>query len=101
MFLKALKQWWNNLRSDEEKVEVITRRGFDITLPKQVYKNLKRQNITISMIIYRNKPSCIQLSKCENGKQRYVGTLKQHMKVRYFKDGNNCNFRFSNLVHYN
>jgi len=81
-----------------KKYTTIVRRDIEITLPKKVYKKLAAESIDISLVKSKGKPSCVQLTSYENGKQIYHGTLKAYMNVKSFKDGNVCNFRENNLI---
>lgn len=76
----------------------ITRRDYDIILPKKVYKALLAEGIDISLVKSKGRPSCVQLTSYENGKQVYRGTLKSYMGVKKFKDKNVCNFKYNNLI---
>ena len=76
----------------------INRRGYDIILPKAVYKELTAKSIDISLVKSKGKPSCVQLTSYHNRKQVYHGTLKSYMGVKRFKNGNVCDFRTSNLI---
>lgn len=97
MFLIWLKNLWNKLFGKKESLTTIVRRGFEIILPIEIYNALAIEKVFISVVLYKGKPSCIQLCKNIEGKAVYVGTLKDYMKVKSFKDGNNCNFAYSNI----
>lgn len=97
MFLTWLKNLWNKLFGKKESLTTIVRRGFEIILPIEIYNALNIEKISISVVLYKGKPSCIQLTKIIDGKAAYLGTLKDYMKVKSFKDGNNCNFAYSNI----
>lgn len=76
----------------------ITRRDFDIVLPKKVYKELTAKGIDISLVKSKGRPSCVQLTSYVDGKQIYHGTLKAYMGFKKFKNNNVCDFRYNNLV---
>ena len=80
------------------KYIVITRRDVAIRLPKKVYKELKAKGIDISLVKSNGKPSCVQLTAYENGKQIYKGTLKAYMNVKKFKTKDICDFHKDNLI---
>lgn len=81
-----------------KRYTTIVRRDTKIVLPSSVYKTLKSQGIDISLVKSKGKPSCVQLTSYNGGKQIYHGTLKAYMNVKSFKDGNICNFRANNLI---
>jgi len=81
-----------------KRYTTIVRRDTKIVLPRTVYKALKAKGIDISLVKSKGKPSCVQLTSYDEGKQIYHGTLKAYMKVKSFKDGNICNFRTNNII---
>ena len=76
----------------------INRRGFDITLPKAVFKELNAKGIDISLVKSKGLPSCVQLTSYNDKKQIYHGTLKAYMGAKRFKNGNVCDFHLNNLI---
>jgi len=76
------------------KYTTITRRGYEITLPTNVYKNLCKQNIYIGLVLSGKSSMTVQ---CTDG-TRYLGTLKSYMGAKGFKNGNPCDFHISNLI---
>lgn len=71
----------------------LVRRGYDIVLPTDVYNKIEKKGYNVSLVI--NKYSgTVQLTK----NNKYVGTLKNYMGVKSFKNGNPCDFHVSNLV---
>lgn len=79
--------------------KVYNRCGFDIRVPMDIAGELDAKGYCISLTKYKGQPSCVQLSKAVEGKSKYVGTLKNFMHVESFKDGNVCNFNYSNLIY--
>lgn len=82
----------------------ITRRGYTITLPKSVIKECKKNNYSIGLVMYNNKPNTVQVVqnkynlKTKKMSTKYIGTMKDCLGVVGFKDGNPCNFKKSNLI---
>ena len=76
----------------------LVRRDTKIILPYKVYETLYSDGIDISLIKNKGKPSCVQLTSYEDGKQVYRGTLKTYMGVKGFKNGNVCDFRMKNII---
>jgi len=103
----SLLSWFKNLfknskkccsEASEAKYTTITRRGYDIIIPTETYDKLLALNYTFGLTLYKGKPSSVQLSVTEDGKQKYKGTLKDWLNVKSFKDGNVCNFKLENIV---
>lgn len=85
----------------EEPLEDITeveRRGMKILIPTKVWKELEEKNYSISVIIYKGNPSSVQILKNENGKCKYISTLKAYMNIKSFVNGNPCDYRKENLI---
>ena len=77
------------------KYTKLNRRGYEVVLPTSVYTEVKGCGCNIGLVLNAKKePSSVQLFK----DNKYVGTLKEAMGVKAFKDGNPCNFRVSNLI---
>lgn len=86
----------NNSMSDCIK---ITRRNFNIIIPIEVYNELLKNNLNISLSLTKTgEPSSVQLHTTIEGKSKYVSTLKTFMNVKSFKDGNVCNFNKNNII---
>lgn len=75
------------------KYTKLNRRGYEVVLPTSVYNELRDNHINIGLVM-RGNSKTVQLT---SGTQ-YMGTLKEAMGVKAFKDGNPCNFRVSNLI---
>ena len=75
------------------KYTKLNRRGYEVVLPTSVYNELRDNHINIGLVM-RGNSKTVQLT---SGTQ-YMGTLKEAMGVKAFKDGNPCNFRISNLI---
>lgn len=75
------------------KYTKLNRRGYEVVLPTSVYNELRDNHINIGLVM-RGNSKTVQLT---SGTQ-YIGTLKEAMGVKAFKDGNPCNFRISNLI---
>ena len=88
----------NKKAMDNENI-VLQYKDYSVILPKDVYMDLKSKNICINAVKYKGKPSCIQLNRSINGKTEYMGTLKNFMNVKSFKDKNVCNFDRNNLIY--
>lgn len=85
----------------EEPLEDITeveRRGMKILIPTKVWKELEEKNYSISVIIYKGNLSSVQILKNENGKCKYISTLKAYMNIKSFVNGNPCDYRKENLI---
>lgn len=79
------------------KYTKLNRRGFEVVLPTSVYNEVKNSGCSIGLTLNTKKePSSVQLFK----DKKYVGTLKEAMGIKAFKDGNPCNFRVSNLIEF-
>lgn len=78
--------------------KVYNRCGFDIRVPIDVAGELDAKGYCVSLTKYKGKPSCVQLSKVIDGKNKYIGTLKNYMNVESFKDRDVCNFNYNNLT---
>mgnify|MGYP003306191623 CR=1 FL=1 len=77
------------------KYTKLNRRGYEVVLPSSVYSEVKEGGYNIGLTLNTKKePSSVQLFK----NNKYVGTLKEAMGIKAFKDGNPCNFRVSNLI---
>lgn len=75
------------------KYTKLNRRGFEVVLPTSVYNELRNNNICVGLAM-RNGSKTVQLS-CGT---KYMGTLKEAMGVKGFKNGNPCDFHVSNLI---
>ena len=83
------------LFSKHIKYTKLNRRGYEIVLPTDVYTEVKNYGCNIGLVLNtRKEPSSVQLFK----NNKYMGTLKEVMGVKSFKDGNPCNFRISNVI---
>jgi len=78
--------------------KVYTRCGCNVIVPIDVARELDNNHYCISVSKYKGKPSCVQMFKTIDGKCKYTGTLKAYMNVKNFKDGNVCNFDFTNII---
>lgn len=77
------------------KYTKLNRRGYEVVLPSTVYQELRNNDCTIQLVLHKNSDSKTVEIRQNN---KYMGTLKEAMGVKAFKDGNPCNFRVSNLI---
>lgn len=81
------------------KYTKLNRRGYEVVLPTSVYNELRDQGYRLGLILNQSKTTAEPYKSVQIFKDtQYVGTLKEAMGVKSFKDGNACNFRVSNLV---
>jgi hypothetical protein len=76
----------------------VERRGVMIILPVSIWEELESKNYSISVVMYKGKPSSVQVLKTEDGKSKYVSTLKSYMNIKSFINGNPCDYRKENLI---
>lgn len=76
----------------------VERRGVTIILPVNIWEELESKNYSISVVMYKGKPSSVQVLKTEDGKSKYVSTLKAYMNIKSFINGNPCDYRKENLI---
>jgi hypothetical protein len=76
----------------------VERRGVTIILPVSIWEELESKNYSISVVMYKGKPSSVQVLKTEDGKSKYVSTLKAYMNIKSFINGNPCDYRKENLI---
>jgi len=72
---------------------VLNRRGYDVVIPTDVYNQIEKKGYNVSLVISKNYGT-VQLTK----NNKYIGTLKNYMGVKSFKNGNPCDFHVSNIV---
>lgn len=104
MDMKRIINWFKSLfialhgNNLEYNVTVFKRKGYDIFMPESVATRLQDLNYRIDLVLYKNKPSSLQVSVLENSRYRYLGTFKKVFGIEGFIDGDICNCRTDNLI---
>ena len=99
----SLLSWFKSLfknnkkccsKASEAEYVTITRRGHDIIVPKKVID----LGYSVTLTLYRGKPSSVQLWSIIDGKRKYSMSLKELLGVKSFVNGNPCDFRNENII---
>lgn len=86
--------------SNKIRYTKLERRGYEVVLPTNTYKDFVENGYNIGLIIDKNnRPTSLQLFERVAGKNTYVGTVKSQLGVVGFKNGNPCDFHKSNLIY--
>ena len=77
------------------KYTKLNRRGYEVVLPSTVYQELRDNDCTIQLVVHKGSDSkTVEIRQ----NHKYMGTLKEAMGVKGFKNGNSCDFHVSNLI---